>query len=175
MNKNKNAQARHTSPARQRKSLGVTLLNAALMILAIGMTLAVLIGIAVAWYAQKNITPDFDETQLSAVTGAGASQLYYYDFEDRSSRVGTRIELPDGTLDGGVHVIPVTYAECPQALIDAFVAIEDQQFWQHHGVNWVRTLSAGLNYCLGYTRISSICPKDAMAWARRPSVSLVRR
>ncbi len=152
MNKNKNAQARHTSPARQRKSLGVTLLNAALMILAIGMTLAVLIGIAVAWYAEKNITPDFDETQLSAVTGAGASQLYYYDFEDRSSRAGTRIELPDGTLDGGEHVIPVTYAECPQALIDAFVAIEDQQFWQHHGVNWGRTLSAGLNYCLGYTR-----------------------
>ncbi len=152
MNKQKNEQARRVSSTRPRRSVGITLLNAALMILAIGMTVAVLLGIAVVWYAEKNITPEFDETQLTAAANAGASQLYYYEFDDRTLREGRRVELPEGTLDGGVHVIPVTYAECPRALIDAFVAIEDQQFWQHHGVNWVRTLSAGLNYCLGYTR-----------------------
>ena len=152
MNKQKNEPPRRAASARPRKSFGVLLFNTVLMIVAIGMTLAVLVGVAVVWYAGKNISPDFDETELTAPVGAGASQLYYYEFEDRTAREGRRIALPDGTLDGGVHVIPVTYAECPQALIDAFVAIEDQQFWQHHGVNWVRTLSAGLNYCLGYTR-----------------------
>ena len=132
--------------------MGMILLNTFLMVLAIGMTLALVLGLAVTWYLQKNVEPVFDEAAVELPVAAGASQLYYYRFDDRAARTGERLALPNGTLDGGVHVIPVTYSDCPQALIDAFVAIEDQQFWQHHGVNWARTATAAINYCLGYTR-----------------------
>ena len=131
--------------------IGMVLLNSALMLLAIGMTVAVIGGVALSLYLRTRVETKWDEAS-ALPTGAGASQLYYYEFEDRAARVGTMQELEGGRLDGGVHVIPVTYSECPQALIDAFVAIEDQQFFAHHGVNWPRTFSAAVNYCLGYTR-----------------------
>lgn len=128
------------------------LLNTFLMILAIGMTLAVGLGLFLTWYLGENVQREFDEESSPLAVGAGPSQIYYYDFEDRGARIGEKKVLPVGTLDGGVHCIPVSYSDCPTALINAFVAIEDQQFFGHHGVNWVRTLSAGVNYCLGYTR-----------------------
>ena len=36
--------------------------------------------------------------------------------------------------------ILVDIAEIPDDLINATVAIEDETFWDHHGVNWKRTL-----------------------------------
>lgn len=148
MEKQSNRQRR----MRKGERFGIILLNTFLMLLAIGMTLAVGIGFFITWYFHRNVTPRFEEEASAFPVVAGPSQIYYYDFEDRTTRTGVRHELPEGKLDGGVHSIPVTFGECPQALIDAFVAIEDQQFFRHHGVNWVRTLSAGVNYCLGYTR-----------------------
>ena len=145
-------QTHNRSASRPGARVGIILLNTLLMLLAIGMTLAVGFGLLLTWYFGKNVQPEFDEETGTAPVGAGASQLYYYEFEDRTARKGERKEVPVGKLEGGVHCVPVTYAECPKALIDAFVAIEDQQFFAHHGVNWVRTLSAGVNYCLGYTR-----------------------
>ena len=45
--------------------------------------------------------------------------------------------------------IPVTYDELPKYLIDATVAIEDKRFWNHNGVDWVRTGKAVLNMFTG--------------------------
>ncbi len=106
------------------------------------------VSIAAVVYAHRTLTPHLDESGLETVVNAGASQLYYYEFTDRTARIGERRALENGTLDGGSHVVPVTYAELPRALIDAFVAIEDKRFWQHHGVDWLRTAEAGLNYAL---------------------------
>lgn len=36
----------------------------------------------------------------------------------------------------------VEYSELPQNLVDAFVALEDKTFWDHHGFNFVRILGA---------------------------------
>lgn len=119
-----------------------------LTLILIAVTLAALGGIAVTWYALRYIEPRWKEPDMQADVNAGASQIYYYDFEDRATRVGRRVALENGTLDGGRHVIPVTYDELPPALVDAIVAIEDKRFWQHHGVDWLRTAEAALNYVL---------------------------
>lgn len=37
----------------------------------------------------------------------------------------------------------------PQAMKDAIVAIEDKRFYEHHGVDWTRTLSAVVNLVTG--------------------------
>ncbi|MBO5898686.1 MAG: transglycosylase domain-containing protein [Clostridia bacterium] len=105
-------------------------------------------GMAAVIYARRTLSPHLDESGLDTVVNAGASQLYYYEFTDRTARIGERCELEGGRLDGGSHVVPVTYAELPQTLVDAFVAIEDKRFWQHHGVDWLRTAEAGLNFIL---------------------------
>ena len=36
----------------------------------------------------------------------------------------------------------VSYSDLPQDLIDAFIAIEDKTFWEHHGFNVIRILGA---------------------------------
>lgn len=36
----------------------------------------------------------------------------------------------------------VEYTELPQDLVDAFVALEDKTFWDHHGFNFVRIIGA---------------------------------
>lgn len=133
---------------RGRARLGRWLLRAVLILVLIGVAVAALGSIGVAWYFVRTVEPHLTEPEGEATVHAGASHIYYYDFTDRAARRGERHELEGGTLDGGVHHIPVTYAELPRALVDAFVAIEDKRFWEHHGVDILRTGEAALNYLL---------------------------
>lgn len=43
----------------------------------------------------------------------------------------------------------VTFDEIPQQMKDAMVAIEDKRFYEHNGVDWVRTMGAILNLSSG--------------------------
>ena len=52
------------------------------------------------------------------------------------------------TISSGENLIWASYAEIPQYLKDAIVAIEDKRFWDHEGVDWKRTLSAFTNMFL---------------------------
>ncbi len=49
-------------------------------------------------------------------------------------------------IHGTENRIWVELEKIPKDLIDAFVAIEDQRFYTHNGVDWKRTLSAFVNY-----------------------------
>ncbi len=49
-------------------------------------------------------------------------------------------------IHGTENRIWVDIEDIPQQLIDAFIAIEDQRFYKHFGVDWKRTLSAFVNY-----------------------------
>ena len=134
--------------SRPKGRFGEWLLRAVLVLVLIFAVLATLGGIAVTWYALRTVAPTLPALDDQSATHAGASHVYAYEFDDRTARVGHRAEQPMATLDGGVHYIPVTYADVPQALIDAVVAIEDKRFWQHHGVDFLRTGEAALNYFL---------------------------
>lgn len=57
-------------------------------------------------------------------------------------------------LHGEENRIWVDIKDVPQKLIDAFIAIEDQRFFEHDGVDWKRTASAFLNY-LPFVKIYS--------------------
>ncbi len=43
----------------------------------------------------------------------------------------------------------VNYEEIPTDMINATVAIEDKRFWEHDGVDWMRTLAASANMFIG--------------------------
>ena len=47
----------------------------------------------------------------------------------------------------------VSYSEIPQTVIDVTVAAEDKRFWEHHGVDWLRTIRSTLGYFGGSSRI----------------------
>ncbi len=49
-------------------------------------------------------------------------------------------------IHGDENRIWVDIEEVPQQLIDAFVSIEDQRFYEHSGIDWKRTAGAFVNY-----------------------------
>lgn len=53
------------------------------------------------------------------------------------------------TLYSTENRIWVDNQDIPQAMKDAVVAIEDKRFYDHHGVDWTRTLSAVINLATG--------------------------
>lgn len=48
----------------------------------------------------------------------------------------------------------VKYKDCPEDLVNAFVALEDKTFWKHHGFNWTRMVGAVLQSFVGGGNIS---------------------
>lgn len=129
--------------------LGRVLGNILLSLLAFLGVVTLCVMLFVGYYMSKNISEDLDEGVLVQQSYIGPSQIYYYEFTDRAARQGKRVALEGGLLDGGKRCIPVSYEQIPQALIDAFVAVEDKRFWQHRGVDLLRTAEAGINYFTG--------------------------
>lgn len=59
--------------------------------------------------------------------------MYAYDSEGKTQEL-TR-------LHGEENRIWVDYDEMPENLLNAFICLEDAEFWNHSGVNWVRTIA----------------------------------
>ena len=70
------------------------------------------------------------------------SVIYYWDQETASYQ-----ELQK--LYGSENRTIVDYDEMPSDLIFATVAIEDHRFYEHAGVDWVRTIKAGVGLFMG--------------------------
>ena len=66
---------------------------------------------------------------------------------DVQLQVPLRIYTRDGKLIASIgdqRRIPVAYEQLPQKLIQAFLATEDDRFFQHHGVDWQGILRAAV-------------------------------
>ena len=71
-----------------------------------------------------------------------SSTLYYQDPD-------TGVEKLWYTLKTAETRYWIPYREIPQDFVHAFVAIEDERFFLHHGVDWKRTAAASAYYLLG--------------------------
>ena len=131
---------KHILSRRKRIILGV--FSLAVIVVTV---LLLISGIGVVFYLSENFERSIDMSLFEASARGGATKIYYYEMEDRRTRVGEPIELVNERLEGN-NCIYVNYWAVPQDLIDAFVAIEDKRFWKHSGVDWKRTASAVLNY-----------------------------
>ncbi len=108
------------------------------------------VGLVFAIYVEKKIDKSIDETLFEAVGSETATKLYYYRFTDRENREGEAVEMSE-ELYGGYRCEYVSYEKIPDNLINAFVSIEDKRFFEHSGVDWKRSISAGLNYFLKFS------------------------
>ena len=121
------------------------LLKIAAALLAISLVSGVLCGVAGYVYLRPYMNSRVDDTLLRIARSGGTSRLYAYAFSDRAAREGEAYEI--GPLCGGTTLYEyASIQSIPRAMIDAFVAIEDKRFWQHEGVDFLRTGEAALAY-----------------------------
>ena len=90
-----------------------------------------------AVYIKTVIIPEAGAVDLSQFAVGENSVMYYMDQDTGNYR-----ELV--TLAAEENAEWVNYEDIPEDLINATVAIEDETFWKHHGVNWKRTLKGVL-------------------------------
>ena len=106
-------------------------------ILLIGVvTCAMLAGIFMT-YVKTTLAPTLD-VDIDDYNMSQSTILYYTDKE-----TGEAVELE--TLKSEKYRIPVDYDQIPDAMWQAAVAIEDKRFFEHHGVDWKRTIGATVN------------------------------
>ncbi len=127
----------------------IILLRGLVILLIFITSLSLILGITFAVYISVNTEREIDEGLFDALSGNTASQIYYY--ESNEKRLIDEATLLEGQeLYGGYRSDPVKYEDIPKQLIYAFVSIEDKRFFSHEGVDWRRTLGAGLNYFFNF-------------------------
>ncbi|MCR5806428.1 MAG: penicillin-binding protein [Oscillospiraceae bacterium] len=119
------------------KFLATTVLT---IILVVVIILSVIMAALTAYVMQfRENTPvniDLDTMDLAYTT-------FIYGYDEN----GNEVELTHISRDA--NRIPITLDEIPQHVRDAFVYIEDEHFYEHSGVNWMRTFGAVLNELTG--------------------------
>ncbi len=107
----------------------------------IGITTGAMLACIGAIYVDQYINTDLDvnleDFQLDLTTF-----IYYYNKDSGD------YEILD-ELYSSENRVWVEYEEIPDYMLDAIVAIEDERFMSHHGVDWYRTAGAFVNMFLG--------------------------
>ena len=135
---------------REKRSIGENcirfFLNACIFIL---LTLGIVVG-SVGIYVYMNFEREVPMDLFRMSAKQIPPSFYVYRFDDRANRVGEAKLLESGAFENA-ETAYVPRSEIPDALIDAFVAIEDKRFYRHRGVDWYRTAAAALSYAFGFS------------------------
>ena len=110
-----------------------TILKVIGTILLILLTTGLLFACIFAYYVKTNLSQDLD-VSLEEMSLNLASTIYYTDANGATQTLAA--------LHGTENRVWVDYANIPKDLEHAAVAIEDQRFYKHHGVDWYRTVAA---------------------------------
>ena len=95
-------------------------------------------------YVKTNVTPVV-QVDADDYTMALSSIIYYHDDEVQENDGWVEYQ----TVHGSENRIYVDFEKMPDALWQAAVAIEDERFFDHKGVDWKRTAGAALNMFIG--------------------------
>lgn len=102
------------------------------------------VATAGAVYVFANYETEVDMSMFGSEIVDSTTRFYYL------NTAGEEIEL-DETLRGSRKILYCEYNEIPQDLKDAFVAIEDKRFFEHRGVDILRSIRAAANHIIGYS------------------------
>ena len=116
----------------------------ALNILLTAIIILTLVGAMVALafmvYLKSFVSVDYDGLDNLKYDSSLTTSLYYLD------ESGNEVELVDDRLSSSQNRLWVSYSDIPTQLVNAYVCIEDQRFWEHNGVDTKRTLGAVYNF-----------------------------
>ncbi|MBR3691598.1 MAG: transglycosylase domain-containing protein [Clostridia bacterium] len=100
---------------------------------------AALCATAFAVYVQTSIDVDFDSS-FNSIKLDYTTTVYYTDADGNTKEYAK--------LHGTQNREWVAYDDIPEDLRKAIVAIEDERFWDHKGVDWKRTIGAFVQLAL---------------------------
>ena len=121
------------------KILGV-LTKIVATILLIGVITVCIVGCVMTVYVFNTFSNSQEVPDISRIIDTGTSIVYVQN--DKGEWVeNQRLE--------GVNRIWTDLPDVPEHLQNAVIAIEDERFWQHQGVDWRRTTAAVVNKLLG--------------------------
>ncbi len=122
---------------------GSFLLNLLLTFLLIGSICLVIIGTAFLIYLSNFTDSRVEEIDMLTSTEDRTTGIFYV------NDAGEVVEMEDERLAPTQNRVWVPYSDIPQNLVNAYIAIEDKRFEDHHGVDWIRTISATAYYLTG--------------------------
>lgn len=105
-----------------------------------------------AIYIRDNIDASFDLSDYVSTLNQ-TSTIYYTDYKDLDRTVGVEKELGEiksrinrtwATIDASESSDEALII--PEHVVNAFVAVEDKRFFNHSGVDWLRTGSAVISF-----------------------------
>ena len=95
-----------------------------------------------------------EEELLRADPHPNKTEFYYFERKnDTDKSTITPKLLEDAHLSSGINYKYTPLSETPDNLINAFIAIEDKRFWEHGGIDPIRSTKAVLNYLTGGERL----------------------
>ena len=121
-------------------------LNILMTVALIGMITGTIVGGVFALWIKNYVDPTID-TSLLTTSQDLTTQLYYMDYSENP--LGVPVEIEDQRLHSTENRLWVSYADLPQDLVDAFIAVEDHRFWKHKGVDWYATIGATFKWLTG--------------------------
>lgn len=110
-------------------------------VLLIGVLTALIIAGIFMTYVKTTLAPTL-KVNADDYTLNLSSMIYY---QDKETEEWKELQI----LHSAENRILVDYDQMPDALWQAAVAIEDQRFFTHHGVDWKRTTGAAVNMFIG--------------------------
>ncbi len=111
------------------------------------MLCGIIVGTTFAIYAKNNLfDPEFDIQPSELRQDLNMTSYVYYNnkYTDENGESFAPTEIY-----GTENRSWVTYNQMPKDLVNAFIAIEDERFWEHNGVDWKRTAGAVLSFATG--------------------------
>ena len=115
-------------------------LNVILTLLLVGIITGCAVALAFVIYIKNYVDPAFDGLDNLKFDSAQSTTMYYVDKD------GKEILMEQDTLKSSENRLWAEYEDIPQMLIDAYIAVEDQRFLSHNGVDTTRTASAIYNF-----------------------------
>ena len=109
--------------------------------------MVVLVGGTVTWLS---LTVDIGEDVrlFEAAQGSRTTRLYYN--IDRKGAVYVPVEWESERIFGSESAIWCPYDDIPDTVKNAFLAVEDHRYFEHDGVDWLRTFKAAANQLLAF-------------------------
>lgn len=119
-----------------------TILKCFLTIFLIGMITASIVGCVMVVYVVTSFKGDEGIPDLKKLTNKETSIVYVKDTQTDEFKEFLRLE--------GTNNIWTPYEDIPVNMRNAVVAIEDERFYDHYGVDWKRTIAAFANLVLHF-------------------------
>lgn len=109
----------------------------------IGTICGLIMGTTFALYLSGYVDSSVEEFDLLASEQKQTSQIFI------DTGTGDLDELEDEKLYADENRVWVSYENIPANLINAYVAEEDKRFYDHNGVDWIRTAYATAQFVVG--------------------------